>query len=156
MSANITKLIAITVIVTIILSLLGLPLFKMLDFSSASTNQIFIWGTGIGAFLASLMTAIILLTKPYQLPIEKQTLFIGNLAFKSSERELRKLFNQCGEVFSIRLMTDKVTRKPRGYGFIEMDKSGAKRALAELNETEFMGRDLRVSPANDPAKQADD
>jgi len=156
MSANITKLVTITVITTIILSLLSMPLFKMLDFSSVSTDLIFVWGAGIGAFLASLLTAIILLTKPYNLPIEKQTLFIGNLAFKSSERELRKLFNQCGEVFSIRLMTDKVTRKPRGYGFIEMDKAGAQRALAELNEQEFMGRDLRVSPANDPAKQADD
>lgn len=153
MSSNVTKLVAITVITTILLSLLGLPLFKLLDLSSASADHIFAWGTATGAFLASLLTGIVLLFKPYDLPIEKQTLFIGNLAFKSSERELRKLFNQCGEVFSIRLMTDKVTRKPRGYGFIEMDKSGAQRALAELNEYEFMGRDLRVSPANDPAKQ---
>ena len=153
MSVNIIKLVTISVITTIVLSLLALPLFKILDLTSINTDQVFAWGTGIGAFVASLIAGIVLLFKPYNLPIEKQTLFIGNLAFKSSERELRKLFNQCGEVFSIRLMTDKVTRKPRGYGFIEMDKSGAQRALAELNEQEFMGRDLRVSPANDPAKQ---
>jgi RNA recognition motif-containing protein len=37
-----------------------------------------------------------------------------------------------------------------------MDSVGAKKALAELNEQEFMGRDLRVSPANEPARQDND
>lgn len=153
MPANIIKLLLITIILTVILAFAGLQLFSLFNLESADDHQQFAWGAGVGALIASLATGIALLIKPYHFPIRKQTLFIGNLAFKSSERELRKLFGQCGEVFSIRLMTDKVTRKPRGYGFIEMDKAGAKRALTELNEYEFMGRDLRVSPANDPAKQ---
>lgn len=153
MSANIVKLLLIAIILTVILAFAGLPLFSLFNLEMVANQQLFAWGMGAGALIASLVTGIILLTKPYQLPIHKQTLFIGNLAFKSSERELRKLFGQCGEVFSIRLMTDKVTRKPRGYGFIEMDRNGAKRAMAELNEHEFMGRDLRVSLANEPGKQ---
>ncbi len=153
MSANIIKLLLITIILTAILAFAGLQTFSLFNLETAADHQQFAWGAGLGALIAALVTGIILLIKPYQLPIRKQTLFIGNLAFKSSERELRRLFGQCGEVFSIRLMTDKVTRKPRGYGFIEMDKSGAKRALTELNEHEFMGRDLRVSPANEPSKQ---
>ena len=155
MSAIIIKLIFVTIILTVVMAIAGLQLFPLFGLEALPDNQQFAWGAGLGALIAALVTGIFLLLKPYQLPIHKQTLFIGNLAFKCSERELRKLFGQCGEVFSIRMMTDKVTRKPRGYGFIEMDVKGAKRALVELNEYEFMGRDLRVSPANEPAKQSD-
>lgn len=153
MSANITKLIIISIILTVALSFLGLQISIFINFDTAADKQQFAWGMGAGALIASLATAIILLIKPYKLTIKKQTLFVGNLAFRASERELRNLFSQCGEVFSIRLMTDKVTRKPRGYGFIEMDSSGARKALSQLNEEEFMGRDLRVSPANEPSRQ---
>ena len=156
MSANIIKLVLLCITLTVLLAIAGLQLFNLFNLEAYADKQRFAWGMGAGAFIASLVTGIILLIKPYNLPIKKQTLFIGNLAFKSTERELRKLFSQCGEVFSIRLMTDKVTRKPRGYGFIEMDSVGAKKALAELNEQEFMGRDLRVSPANEPARQDND
>jgi hypothetical protein len=156
MSANIIKLVLLCIILTVLLAIAGPQLFKLFNLEAYAANQQFAWGMGAGAFIASLATGIVLLIKPYKLPIKKQTLFIGNLAFKSTERELRKLFSQCGEVFSIRLMTDKVTRKPRGYGFIEMDSNGAQKALAELNEQEFMGRDLRVSPANEPARQDND
>ncbi len=156
MSANIIKLVLLCIILTLLLTIAGLQIFPLFDLEAYADKQQFAWGMGTGAFIASLATAIVLLIKPYKLPIKKQTLFVGNLAFKSSERELRKLFGQCGEVFSIRLMTDKITRKPRGYGFIEMDRTGAQKALTELNEQEFMGRELRVSPANEPAKQNSD
>jgi len=153
MSANITKLIIISIILTVALGFLGLQIFPFIGLENVVNNQQFAIGMGIGALIASMAASIILLVKPYNLTIKKQTLFVGNLAFRASERELRNLFSQCGEVFSIRLMTDKVTRKPRGYGFIEMDMKGAKKALNQLNEEEFMGRDLRVSPANEPSNQ---
>jgi len=153
MSRNIIKLLFISITLTVVLAFLGLQVFPSLDFGEYANQQQFAFGMGAGALLASLIAGFLLLFKPYSLPIKKQTLFVGNLAFRASERELRTLFSQCGEVFSIRLMTDKVTRKPRGYGFVEMDTSGAKKALSQLNEEEFMGRDLRVSPANEPSKQ---
>ncbi len=156
MSANIIKLIFLCIILTVLLAIAAQPLFGLFNLEAKSSSQQFAWGMGAGALIASLLTGIILLIKPYKLAIKKQTLFIGNLAFKSTDRDLRKLFSQCGEVFSIRLMTDRVTRKPRGYGFIEMDSVGAKKAMSTLNEQEFMGRELRVSLANEPSKQADE
>ncbi|NOY67069.1 MAG: RNA-binding protein [Gammaproteobacteria bacterium] len=152
MSNNFFKLITFTIIITLILCFAGLQVFTLIDFTGFAANHLFALAVGTGALIASLTTGLFLLYNPYNITTKKQTLFVGNLAFRASERELRNLFSQCGEVFSIRLMTDKVTRKPRGYGFIEMNVSGAKKALAQLNETEFMGRDLRVSQANEPSR----
>ena len=42
-------------------------------------------------------------------------------------------------------MTDRATRRPKGFAFVEMDKKGAKAAIAELDGTEFFGRDIKVN-----------
>jgi len=152
MSKNIIKLILASITLTVVLGFLGLQIFPSINFEGYANNEQFAFAIGASALIASLAIGLFLLIKPYNIPVKKQTLFVGNLAFRASERELRNLFSQCGEVFSIRLMTDKVTRKPRGYGFIEMNASGAKKALSQLNEEEFMGRDLRVSLANEPSR----
>ena len=153
MSANITKLILLTLILTVVLYLAGLQLFAVSGLENTAGKRILAIGLGAGALIASLFTGIFLLVRPYRLPIRKKTLFIGNLAFKASDRELRNLLGEYGEVFSIRLMTDKVTRKPRGYGFVEMEIGAADKALEALNGAEFMGRELRVSLANEPSQQ---
>ena len=151
MSSNFIRLLIVSIIITIALGFIGLQAFEILNFESTSMADQFAIAIASGAFIGSLLTGLFLMFKPYNFTIQKKTLFVGNLAFKASERELRTLFSQYGEVFSIRLMTDRVTRKPRGYGFVEMDSNGAKKAQASLNEEEFMGRDLRVSPANEPS-----
>ncbi len=78
-----------------------------------------------------------------------KTVFIGNLAFKASPAQLRELFARFGEVHSVRIMTDRATRRPRGFGFVEMDAAGADRAIAELDGAEFLGRKLRVNEGNE-------
>lgn len=80
---------------------------------------------------------------------ESTTLYVGNLAFRASRHELQKLFEEYGAVNSVRIMTDRVTRKPRGFGFVEMDDKGAKAATKALNGFEFAGRNLRINEAND-------
>lgn len=80
---------------------------------------------------------------------EKETLFVGNLAFKASRDQLQQLFSNYGTVHSVRLMIDRETRRPRGFGFVEMDSSGAKKALKALDGYEFGGRNLRVNVANE-------
>lgn len=77
------------------------------------------------------------------------SLFIGNLPFRASNQQLRQVFSEHGTVHNLRLMTDKVTRKPRGFGFVEMDKNHAKIAIKKLNGYEFMGRELKVNYANE-------
>ena len=88
---------------------------------------------------------------------ERKTVYVGNLAFKASREELRELFAPYGEVHSVRIMTDRATRKPRGFGFVEMDPKGADAAIDALNGQEFLGRTLKVNvgkerPDKEPRK----
>ncbi len=77
-----------------------------------------------------------------------QTIYIGNLPFRTTRAELSDLFLPYGKVLSTRIMIDKATRKPRGYGFVEMDSKSAARAINKLNGTNFIGRNIKVSEAN--------
>lgn len=76
-----------------------------------------------------------------------QTIYVGNLPFKTNRNELRALFEPFGKVHSARIMIDKVTRKPRGYGFVEMESRSASRAINKLNGTTFDGRNIKVNEA---------
>ena len=76
-------------------------------------------------------------------------LYVGNLPFTSSKEEIHDAFAAHGEVHSVKLIVDPATKKPRGFGFIEMDDKGAEAAIAALNESEFSGRQLRVNLARE-------
>lgn len=75
------------------------------------------------------------------------SLHVGNLAYGARRDALQTLFAQHGTVHSVRIMTDRTTRKPRGYGFVEIDRAAAQTAIDALNDTEFCGRTLRVNQA---------
>ncbi len=76
-------------------------------------------------------------------------IFVGNLAFKVSEEELKALFAQFGEVKSAKVIKDKFTGESRGFGFIEMaSASEAEQAISNLNGMDLEGRKLRVNEAN--------
>lgn len=78
-------------------------------------------------------------------------IYVGNLSFETSEDEIRELFAQHGTVHSVELITDRVTGKPRGFGFVEMDSDGAAASIGALDGTELHGRTLRVSQARERA-----
>lgn len=80
---------------------------------------------------------------------ERSTLFVGNLAFKANRIALQKLFSDYGQVHSARIMLDRATRRPRGYGFVEMDAADAEKAIKALDGAEFFGRPLKVSLAKE-------
>jgi RNA recognition motif-containing protein len=79
---------------------------------------------------------------------ETMSLYVGNLAYRAQRNELRALFEAYGPVKNVRIMTDRATRRPRGYAFVEMDSNAAQQAIKQLDNTEFCGRNLRVSEAN--------
>lgn len=79
---------------------------------------------------------------------ELQTVFVGNLSFKATEEELRDLFTPYGSVHASRIMRDRKTRRPRGFGFVEMPHPQAKRAIKALDGKELHGRKLRVREGN--------
>jgi len=78
-----------------------------------------------------------------------KTIYVGNLPFSSSEDEIRDLFAQHGEVHSVKLISDRETGRPRGFGFVEMDPDAASAAISALDGSDFGGRTLRVNEARE-------
>jgi len=82
-------------------------------------------------------------------------IFVGNLPWKATEEELKKLFEAFGAVTSVKIVLDQYTGKSKGFGFVEMqDGDAAEAAIRELNDKPFLDRNLRVSLALDrPARR---
>ena len=76
-------------------------------------------------------------------------LYVGNLSFDTTEDSLRTLFAQHGTVESAKLISDRDTGRPRGFGFVEMSNADASRAMQALNGKEFEGRALKVNEAQE-------
>ena len=74
-------------------------------------------------------------------------IYVGNLPYRSSEEDVRDLFAQYGEVSSVKLITDRETGRPRGFGFVQMEDSDATAAIEALDGKEFEGRVLKVNEA---------
>ncbi|AAS96688.1 RNA recognition motif domain-containing protein [Nitratidesulfovibrio vulgaris] len=80
-----------------------------------------------------------------------KTLYVGNLPFSASEDDVRSLFTNYGEVVSVKLIMDRETGRPRGFGFVEMNDGDAGAAIEALDGADFMGRALRVNEAQERA-----
>jgi cold-inducible RNA-binding protein len=75
-------------------------------------------------------------------------IFVGNLAWGTTEEELERLFEPYGIVDHAQIVTDRETGRSRGFGFVEMpDATAAQAALAGLNGTSLGGRTLTVNEA---------
>jgi RNA recognition motif-containing protein len=75
-------------------------------------------------------------------------IYVGNMSFKTTEEELQQLFEKFGQVSSAKIITDKITGKSRGFGFVEMpDREQALAAIGELNGKELEGFTLTVNEA---------
>ncbi|KIM11007.1 MAG: RNA-binding protein [Sulfuricurvum sp. PC08-66] len=77
-----------------------------------------------------------------------QDIYIGNLPYSLSENEIKELFSTYGEVSKVTLIVDRESGRKKGYGFVKMDPQGCQEAIKELNETQFMGRTIKVSAAS--------
>ena len=67
-------------------------------------------------------------------------IYVGNLPFSADEAQVRTLFEQHGTVESVSLINDRETGRPRGFGFVEMPRADAARAIQALNGQDFDGR----------------
>jgi RNA recognition motif-containing protein len=76
-------------------------------------------------------------------------IYVGNLPFTATEDQVRALFAEHGTVESVSLPSDRETGRPRGFGFVEMNKADAARAIQAVNGKELEGRALRVNEAQD-------
>ena len=86
-------------------------------------------------------------------PLFKQlfmNIFVGSLPFKIEESELQEIFEEYGEVTSVKIITDRATGRSKGFGFVEMtNDEEAKKAIEELNNAEIEGRTIVVNKAEE-------
>jgi len=83
-------------------------------------------------------------------------LFVGSLPFATTSDQLREMFAQIGEVVEANIVTDKMTGRSRGFGFVEMAKEkDAKSAIEKLNGSDVDGRKIFVAEAKPQAPRGD-
>ena len=73
-----------------------------------------------------------------------KSIYVGNLPWSATEEQVQSLFADYGPV---NLIMDRVTGRPRGFGFVEMEEPGASAAIEALDNANFGGRTLRVNEA---------
>ncbi len=75
-------------------------------------------------------------------------IYVGNLSSEITEEELRQEFEAFGKVESVNIITDKISGRPKGFGFVEMvSKSEAEAALTSLNGKTLKERTIVVNEA---------
>lgn len=80
-------------------------------------------------------------------------IYVGNLSFSVTEASLRSAFEKDGSVESVKIVTDRDTGQPRGFGFVEMtDDAEAQKAISALNGRDLEGRTLTVNEARPKAE----
>jgi len=84
-----------------------------------------------------------------------KSIYVGNLPFSATEEDLRELFSAYGTVHVVKLVTDRETGKPRGFGFVDMDDASAVSAISALNGKEVGGRSLRINEARGRSPRSD-
>ena len=81
------------------------------------------------------------------------SIYVGNLPFSATQEGVEALFAPYGDPLSVKLIMDRETGRPRGFGFVEMDEADAINAISALDGKEVDGRNLRVNKA-EPKKPA--
>jgi RNA recognition motif-containing protein len=77
-----------------------------------------------------------------------QNIYVGNLSYGTTEDTLRALFEEYGEVESVRLITDRYTGRSKGFAFVEMSaQEAAQEAISTLNGKMVDGREIKVDAA---------
>jgi len=75
-------------------------------------------------------------------------IYVGNLSSDVTDETIRKAFESFGQVTSAKVIKDKYTGQPRGFGFVEMgEQTQAQTAIKSLNGKELLGKEIKVSEA---------
>lgn len=148
----------------ILLSLLGVLIFQnqneiTIQFFSdfrVSTAVFIVIVLIYGIIIGKLLTLKPSLNdKPAEVPISNPAtvsninIFVGNLARNVHKNDLQDTFEKFGTVKSVKIIKDKHSGNPRGFGFVEMqDKTSAQQAIKKLNGYELHGKVLNVNEAH--------
>lgn len=81
-------------------------------------------------------------------------IYIGNLSFSTTEDHLKSVFAEFGNVESVKIIIDRFSGRPKGFGFIEMpSNSEADKAIKALNGSRIDGSNIKVRPADPGGKR---
>ena len=81
-------------------------------------------------------------------------IYIGNLSYNTTDDTLKSLFAEFGDVESVKVIKDRFTGRPSGFGFIEMpSNSEADQAIKALNGNRIDGNNIKVRPADSGRKR---
>lgn len=83
-------------------------------------------------------------------------MYVSNLGFHTTDDDLRKLFEEFGQVSSAKVITDRETGRSRGFGFVEMkSNTEANAAMDKLNGKDVEGRTISVTVARERESRPD-
>ncbi|KZN51553.1 RNA-binding protein [Pseudoalteromonas luteoviolacea] len=145
-----------TLVTILILAILGYVMVTfLLANSQIDSAVLFALGIVIGGLAAITINKTTIAQPDNANTIPTKTLYVGNLPYRANEQAVRELFEEKGQVFSVRLLKDKNTGKRRGFGFVEMPEGDANKAIKELNEMEFQQRTLKVREAKQKQEESE-
>ena len=81
--------------------------------------------------------------------MSSKKVFVGSLAWATTDESLSDFFAQCGEVVEAKVITDRDTGRSRGFGFVTFTDEGAASEAVEMSGRELDGRAIRVDYAQD-------
>jgi len=80
-------------------------------------------------------------------------IYVGNLDFKVDENDLKNIFEEYGSVTEIKIITDKLSGKSKGFGFVTIENnSEAEKAINDLNGSTLESREIIVNEARPPKR----
>ena len=81
-------------------------------------------------------------------------IYFGNLSHSTTKDKLKSLFDEFGEIENVKVIKDRFSGRPKGYGFVEMpSNSEADKAIKALNGNRFDGNYIKVKPADSGGKR---
>jgi len=82
-------------------------------------------------------------------------IYVGNLSYKIKEESLKEMFDEFGEVESVKIIMDRFTDRSKGFGFVEMPNNPeADQAIKSLNVKFIEGKNIKVNQANPGGKKS--
>ncbi|KZN68853.1 RNA recognition motif domain-containing protein [Pseudoalteromonas luteoviolacea] len=145
-----------TILTVLILAILGYVVVSfLLADSQLDTSIVFALGIVIGGLATMTINRTTISQSDNGQAVPTKTLYVGNLPYRANEQAVRELFEEKGQVFSVRLLKDKNTGKRRGFGFVEMSEVDANKAIKDLNEMEFQQRTLKVREAKQKQEESE-
>jgi len=83
-------------------------------------------------------------------------LYVGNLSYTTTEDALMKLFSAVGKVESVNIITDRMSERSKGFGFVEMEtEAAAQAAISQLNGSTVDDRQITVAEARPQRERSD-